>query len=290
VLYLCPLIAAILYPFGSIFLKRGMAEGGGFIRGVVVSNVVMALCFVPLLAFADKPNWDFIVWPLIAGVAFFVGQVLTVIAVRVGDVSVQAPLMGTKVVFVALYSTFIRPDEVPPLLWIGASLTAVAVFLIGGTSLSALRAASRTIIFAFLSCACFGLTDTLAGYRSAEFGRIPFIVLMTALLGGFSLFLIPFAKGKFRDIPKSGLRGLTAGGVAMGLQAVVLNLGLSFNGQATAQNIVYSSRGLFGVLIVWGAGSLLGNHEALTAGPQEMRRRLCGALLLCVAIALVVRG
>lgn len=287
-LYLLPLASAIIYPIGSIFIKRGMAEGGGFFRGVIVSNLFMSACFPLLLFFAEPPDWGHVFWPVIAGVGFFLGQLFTVIAIRIGDVSVQAPLMGTKVVFVAVYSTFLRPDEVPPLLWAGAAVTAVAVFLIGGTSPSAFRKAWKTILFSLISCAFFGLTDTLVGYRSQAFGPVPFIVMMTMILGAMSFLLLPFVKGRFRDIPKAGWKGLAIGGGAMGLQAVILNLSLSTFGQATAQNIVYSSRGLFGVLMIWLLGAFLGNREALVAGSAEMRRRLAGSLLLIVAIVLVI--
>jgi len=287
-LYLLPLASALIYPIGGIFLKRGMAEGGGFYRGVIVSNLFMAACFPLLLFFGDAPNWEHVFWPVVSGIGFFLGQLFTVIAIRVGDVSVQAPLMGTKVVFVAVYSTFLKPDEVPPLLWFGATVTAIAVFLIGGTSLKAFRKAWKTILFSLISCAFFGLTDTLVGYRSQEFGAVPFIVTMTMILGGLSFLLLPFVKGRFRDIPRTAWKSLAIGGGAMGLQAVILNLSLTTFGQATAQNIVYSSRGLFGVLIIWLIGSFLGNREALVAGPSEMRRRLAGSVLLCVAIAIVI--
>ena len=58
-------------------------------------------------------------------------------------------------------------------------------------------------------------------------------------------------------------------------------------GQAAAINIVYSSRALFGVLLVIYVGAKLGNLEAASAGPKVMRNRLAGAILLCAAIGLI---
>ena len=57
--------------------------------------------------------------------------------------------------------------------------------------------------------------------------------------------------------------------------------------QATAINIVYSSRAIFGVLLIIFLGAKLGNLEASVAGAKVMRNRLLGAALLCVAIALI---
>jgi drug/metabolite transporter (DMT)-like permease len=283
-----PLAAAMLYPLGSIFLKRAMELGSGPMRAMVVGNLCMCACF-GLLAFraSAPPDWSQVGWPILTGCAFFIGQVLTIVAIRAGDVSVQAPLMGTKVVFVALYSFFLQPDEVPPLLWIASALTAVAVFLIGGASPRALRSAGRTITFSLLSCAFFGLSDTLMGYRSQAFGTDWFIVGVALTFGALSFLLIPFCKGSLREIPKPAWKGLILGGLAMGGQALILNIALTTFGHATAINVVYSSRGLWGVLLVWFAGSLLGNFERRDAGPAIMRRRFLGSLLLCGAIALV---
>ncbi len=278
----------MLYPLGSIFLKRAMELGSGPMRTMVVGNLVMGACFV-LLSFraSGPPDWSQLGWPLLTGCAFFLGQVLTIAAIRSGDVSVQAPLMGTKVVFVAIYSFFLKPDEVPPLLWLASGLTAVAVFLIGGASPKALRSAGKTIRYALASCAFFGLSDTLMGYRSSAFGADWFLVFVALTFSGLSLCLLPFCRGPLREIPKPAWKGLLLGGLAIGGQALILNLALTGFGHATAINVVYSSRGLWGVLLVWFVGSLLGNFERRDTGPAIMRRRFLGSLLLCAAIALV---
>ena len=265
-----------------------MEEGGGLMRTVVFSNIVLALCFVPLFALVDEPpDWSQVIWPLLGGAGYFFGQLFTVLAIRAGDVSLQAPLMGVKVIFVAAYSFVLMPSDVPPLLWLASALTAIAVFLLGGASPKNFREAGKTILYALLACASYAVVDTLAGYRSAAFGTYPFMIFMTAILAVLSIFLLPFCHGRIREIPKRAWPGLLLGSIAMGAQAVILILGLAFHGQATLQNVIYSSRGLFGILLVWWVGHLLGNHERHTAGSAMMRRRLAGALLLCVAIGLV---
>jgi drug/metabolite transporter (DMT)-like permease len=176
---------------------------------------------------------------------------------------------------------------VPPLLWVGAAVCTVGIFLIGGGTLQAFRRSGKTVILTLAACLFFGATDTLSSYRSAAFGRIPFILLTVSFVSLLSLGLIPFFRTRLRDTPPASLRLMGIGSLAIGLQALILISALTQFGQATAINIVYSSRALFGVLLVILLGARLGNLEARDAGRQVMRNRLVGALLLCAAIALI---
>jgi drug/metabolite transporter (DMT)-like permease len=285
---LAPLVSALIYPFASLFLKRAIGEGGGLLRTAFLSNIVLFAVFLPALLFNQTaPQWSHIGWPLLAGLCFFGGQVFTFLAIRAGDVSLQAPLMGIKVIFVALFSFFLKPDEVPPLLWVGSALTAMAIFLLGGASLKALLENSRTVLWSLIACACFGGSDSLAGYRSADFGRIPFIIVMVTVVAIGSLALVPFFSAPLKDIPRHARNLAMLGGLAIGLQGIILNLSLAFLGQATAMNIVYSTRALWGVLLVWLLGHKLGNHEAAERGHAVMTRRLAGACLLSAAVMTV---
>ena len=195
--------------------------------------------------------------------------------------------MGLKLIFVAAFSSLVRPDEVPPLLWAGAAICCAGIFLIGGGNLQAFRRSARTVVLTLIACFFFGATDTLSSYRSASFGRIPFILATVGCVSLLSLGLVPFFRTRLRDTPPAALRLMGIGSLAIGLQAVILISALTHFGQATAINIVYSSRALFGVLLVIFLGAQLGNLEASQAGSKIMRNRLFGSLLLCAAIILV---
>lgn len=288
---LLPLASAILYPVGNLFLKRSIHEGGGLVRSLFVSNLVLLPCFIPLLVFAgDAPDWGEWHWPLLTGACYFLGQLFTLVAIQSGDVSVQTPLMGLKLLFVVTFSSLVRPDEVAPLLWVGAAISTAGIFLIGGGSVSAFRRSARTVVLTLIACLFFGATDTLSSYRSASFGTIPFVLATVGCVVLLSLGLIPFFRAPLRDIPRESRVLLGIGSLAIGLQAVLLMLSLTRFGQATAINIVYSSRALFGVLLVMFLGTRLGNAEAAGAGRKVMCNRLAGALLLCAAIALIFLG
>ena len=287
-LILVPMTSALLYAFGSLFLKQGLQNGSGTIRSLILTNFIMSACFMPTLAWHSGPiNWSVVYWPLLTGVCFFGGQAFTVWAIKTGDVSVQTPLMGTKVVFVAAFSMFLAPEPIPLMLWVSAGITAIAVFLLGQSNELNFHAVRKAVILSLIACVFFGATDSLVAAKSTEFGRVPMMVGMMLTLSVCSLGLIPFAQAPLFRLARPAWVPMLAGSVLMGLQALILNVGLSFLGNATTMNVVYSIRGLFGILLVWFVGKRFANRERETAGTRLMQFRFAGALLLMLAIGLM---
>src|SRR5205814_2153574 len=102
---LVPLGAALGYAFAALMLKRG-TEGAGPWRVNFSTNWVQAtlfslLWFVPTEHPASFSNASHAV---ISGAVFFIGQIFTFLALSRGDVSVATPVLGSKVIFVALFS------------------------------------------------------------------------------------------------------------------------------------------------------------------------------------------
>ena len=56
---------------------------------------------------------------------------------------------------------------------------------------------------------------------------------------------------------------------------------------ATEANIIYASRGLWSIVIIWFAGKSLGIHEK-NIGKSMMLRRLAGASLLMLAVVTAI--
>ncbi|WP_309387794.1 DMT family transporter [Cerasicoccus frondis] len=286
--YIIPAFAAALYALSSMFSKRALQEGVGMLRLAFVSNICLFLVFAPLILLDDSPpNWDEIHWPLLAGTGFFLGNVLTFAAIRFGDVSIQAPMMGTKVVFVAAFSVLIGAGPVPVTWWIGAGMTAIAIFLLGFSDWSNRHAVWKTALLALASSAVFGLTDALVMKYAKVFSPGWFLSAITTVMLVESLLLIPFFNGRLRDIPRRAWPWLLGAASIMAIQSACLGSALAFFGDATALNIIYASRGLWGIVFVWRIGSWFGNRES-DAGNQVMGRRLAGALMLVAAIALVL--
>jgi hypothetical protein len=64
---------------------------------------------------------------------------------------------------------------------------------------------------------------------------------------------------------------------------------ISVYGQATSANVLYSSRGLWSVVAVWGIGHWFTNREQ-HLGARVLVWRLVGAILMVAALMMVLVG
>src|SRR5262245_42244927 len=100
--YSLPLISATVYVAGALFLKRAVELTGDVWRTTCICNIVTALAFAPTAVLGGNipPSADW--WqPAVVAVLFVLGQVLTLLALRIGDVSIATPVLGLKIVLVA---------------------------------------------------------------------------------------------------------------------------------------------------------------------------------------------
>ena len=87
--------------------------------------------------------------------------------------------------------------------------------------------------------------------------------------------------------PAIARRALISGALLLGGQNLVMALAIRFSGDATAVNIIYSSRCVLSVVLAWATARWLGSREA-TLPRHVLLLRLAGAALLAGAIAMVV--
>jgi drug/metabolite transporter (DMT)-like permease len=288
-LLVLPLFAGFFYALSSLFLKRGLQEGVGFVRTLFLSNLMMAAVVPALLFFQAEPVfWDRIHLPLIAGVLFFLGQIFTFVAIRAGDVSVVGPTMGTKVIFVAVYGSLVFGRELPPVGWLAVVLAGLAVVLLGLTrnGVGDRRAVLAAIGWALVSCSFFALCDNLVSEWSPRFGQPAFVVVLFLFNAVASLFLVPFFHEPLRALPRKSWPWIGWGAFLLGLQASLLAVALTYE-EPTVANTLYSSRGLWTVVLVAVIGAWFGNREG------ELPRwilglRLGGSVLVIVAIYLML--
>jgi drug/metabolite transporter (DMT)-like permease len=102
-----------------------------------------------------------------------------------------------------------------------------------------------------------------------------------------SLVLLPLFRRDGRRLSTAGWRWLIGGATLLGVQASGVAWGI-VNLGATTTNVLYNSRGLWSVVLVWTIGHWFGNIER-TQGRAVMLRRLGGSLLLLAAIFLIVK-
>lgn len=287
---LIPLGCAALYVLGALTMKRAGAFGVGVWRTSFVANWTMFFVFVPWW-FAQggelRPLADY--WqPAVTGLFFLGGQVFVFLALSKGDVSVTTPVMGSKVMLVALFTSLLRVGEVPVRWWVAAGLSAAAVALLhAGEKHGARRNVGPTVLLALASAASYGLGDVLMQKWVPAWGTASYFPAMFLLVGIYSFAFVPFFSAPLRALPGEAWRwvGLGAAFMALNNAGIVLTLGIW--GDATAVNIVYSVRGLLSVAAVWAIGHWFASTEQHLE-PRVFRFRLTGALLLVAAVLLVL--
>lgn len=288
--YINPLVCAFLFGIASLAIKRGLMEGAGATRGVFITNGVFFLCLLPLWWISGEAYPPGLLWaPAVAGLAAFLGSLFQTIALKLGDVSVATPLLGGKVLFVALFSTLILGNVLPLSWWAGAVLAGVGVFFLGqapGQSTQPSRL-GLTVFLSLLSVCAFALMDICVAGWGEAFGFRKFVAFQQVVTFGLSLTLIPFFKGSLRSMSTTCWGWLVGGSLIVVGQYYLLNWTISTYKDPTAVNIFYSSRGIWSILLVWSVGSLFGNPEG-GLGWRVLTRRIFGASLLLAAICLVL--
>ena len=288
--YFIPLASAFGYGIAALMLKRATERGAGSWRVSFITNWMLGACFTVLwLRPAEHPATLLNVWhAAVTGLLFFVGQVFTFLALSRGDVSVATPVLGSKVIFVALFSVLLGTAVVTPTMWFAVALTAVATALLGGGgSVKNRDVILRSMLYGFCAAACFAFTDVLQQRWVPQWGfnhYAPTQFLTVALL---SFGLVPFFRGSLRDLTPSAWRWALGGSFVLALQAGGVAWAIVFIG-ATTTNVLYNSRGMWSVVLVWTVGHWFGNVER-THGRAVMLRRLGGSLLLLAAIFLIVQ-
>jgi len=280
-----PLIAAFLYAMAAILLKRALVEGAGPWRVAFGCNMVMAVGYQACWAVHTQPfSAAGAGHAALAACTFFLGQIFTFLALNVGDVSVVTPILGTKVVWVAIFSTVLTGRAHSPQLWMAVFATALGAAFLGYQPGVHPRHVALSVGAALATACSFGMTDVLVQKYAPGWGFGSFVPTMFLLVGVLSLGFVPLMRGPGVWAPL----WLGSGAVLLAGQALGLAFALSTLGEATRINIAYNSRGLWSVALIWAFGHWFGNTER-EGGSRRMLGRLAGAVLLVVAIFIASR-
>ncbi|RME67043.1 MAG: DMT family transporter [Verrucomicrobia bacterium] len=287
--YLFPLLSSWFYVAGVMFIKQCSARGVGIWRITFVSNLVSAVMYVPLVFVpGDWPSLARLWEPALAACLFIGGQAFTFIALQKGDVSVATPVLGLKPVIVALFVVGILGDEIRPALWAAAGMSAAGVAMLNARGQSGRHHhVLSTIVLSLLAGSCFSLFDVLVQKFSGTWEIQRFLPAMFGFVSVFSLAFVRWFTGPLRGIRPEAWKPLGWGSFFLGLQGLVFISTVAVYGDATALNIIFSSRGLWSVVAVWWLGHWFGNTER-DAGGRVLGLRLAGALVMLAAIALVL--
>lgn len=286
-----PLAAAFTYVAAVLSLKRAAELGAGLWHSTVIANLFAVLVFQGLL-FLGGPGQPFALWwqPLVMALLFLSGQIWTLFSLQKGDVSVATPVLGLKIILVAFFTTLLLAQPLPWQLWLAAFLSTCGIASLNQTGKSKDTPAASvlpTVLSAGGAAVSFALFDVLVQKWTPAWGMGRLLPLTVGIMGVLSLALIPLFPTPLRALPLGAKRWLGVGGGLIALQSLLFVSAIAYFGQATASNVVYSSRGVWSIVAV----ALLGHwfHSAeKQMSAVVFRWRLLGAVLMFVAIVLVL--
>jgi drug/metabolite transporter (DMT)-like permease len=283
-----PLLAAVVYALSALYFKQATMEGGGLWRITFLATWGQALLLLPLVFIGNGPlletNWGHV---FLTAFVFYVGQLSVFAGMRFGDVSVVTPVMGIKVLLVAVLVVWTTHEPLPPVWWAAAGLSAAAALLLGGGHPSGTRGLLPGLLGGLGAALAFAGVDVLFQLWGDGPGVWRFSALVALVMGVLSLSLMPLLEGPVLQLSRGALRAFVPGLLATIAQVLLMAYCVVKLKGAAWANLLYSSRGVWSVLLVWKAGRFFGNTEN-EIGQGGMLRRLVGAALMLAAIALVL--
>ena len=197
--------------------------------------------------------------------------------------------MGTKVVFVALLAPFFAGEKLGLALWCSALLTCVATALLSGEFRTNSKRLIPSLIFGISAAICYATSDIMQQRWGKNLGFGHFAPIMFATIGVLGCGLIPLFSAPLSALPRASLCWGLAGGLLISLQATGIAYSIAVYNEVTLTNILYTTRGIWSVLLVWSVGHWFSNTEK-SVGSAIMLRRLLGAALLLCAVLLGLLG
>lgn len=288
-----PLAAAVLYSFGAYALKGAQRRGVTSAQAAFWTNIATAVGFMVIFYPWSDPRLGAIPWGNVVavGLAFYLGQITTILSFEKGGVSIATPMLGSKVLMVALLVVVFLDEPLGWPTWVAAALTTLGVVLLArsGGEQRAGEHMGWGLVLATCAAFCFAVFDVMVQAWSPGYGfgyLLPPAMVLAALMS-FSLPVI--SQGPFFAIPSGVVRPLGAGAALLTMQALLLIWSIGHFGDAAGANVVYGSRGVWGVLIVALLGRWYYSVEAIGTRTIFLKR-LVGALVIAAAIGVLVLG
>ncbi len=284
---LLPLLSALLYSLAITLLKRVLGSTGDLWGMACVINGVVALVYAPMFFFGEPSiPWERAYQPALVGLFFLLGQVLSFKAIAQGDLSVATPALGLKILIVAVLSVFFLNDPIAWTWWLAAFLAVAALVLLGIGQPMQRRNTAVTLLLSLAAAFQFACTDILVQKWAPDWGAPRFLAFFAVAGFVYSLLFFAMADKSRHRYSAADKKMVFWGALLFAFQAMGLGLALGYYGMATVVNIVYSSRGVWNILLVLAIGAQLGNAE-FAGGGRILAFRLVGAALITAAIALV---
>ena len=128
--------------------------------------------------------------------------------------------------------------------------------------------------------------DTVIQRGAPDFGAFNFLAAIFATLGLISALLWPWVGRPEVQTPVRAHGWLIGAILLTAAQGLLMTLSIGIWQDATGVNVVYSLRGVWGVVLVGLVGRWFGNTERHDAGARTLWFRFAGAALILLAVVL----
>jgi len=279
--------------------QRGLGRQHVALRLLAVAHLLMAAVCGPLIWAGwptPAPAWEFFAIPASGSAGcYLIGQTAVFAALKRAEASRVAPLLGLKIVMLAMIVSFVLHHELDARQWVAVGLSVVAAGLLqAGRE----RVSAAAFGFVLASCLCFAISDiwivslidglqagtTAAGGSLGRLHAGGLALALTYALCGILFAPVVVALWPHRRADWSGaaayatawLAAMTGLYCCFGLVGVVLG------------NILQSTRGVMAVVL----GAALAHHGwhdlEQRVDRATLLRRVAAALLMTAAIAVYV--
>lgn len=284
-----PFTSSVFVILGLLALQRAQAKGLSAWTTLIGLNWACGLVYPPLLLLGGEWHIARLHEPAIVGGLFMLGQFFVLLSIRWGDVSISAPVQGVKVILVPALAALFQVSDIRSNIWWAAALALIGIILVQAKKGHASRRQiTLGILFALLAALCMSIFDLLLQHWAAPWGSGVFLTITFFTAALIATPLLPLADNWTKIRHCGATRPLILGCVLMAVQSIGMTFTLAQFGDATRVNIVYSLRGLWGVVLTWLLAKHLGLEHPLDQ--RTMKLRFAGALLLTIAVVAACFG
>jgi drug/metabolite transporter (DMT)-like permease len=284
------LVAAFCQSLSYIFSKRFIHHNGNSLQLLIVSHITMgvmgAVVFAGILMYKTLPPLEQYLWPLIKTNGFYLlAQLSFFIALKSTEASRLSPLLGLKILFIAVISTLFFNADLTAIQWVGVGVCLAGAVM---SNWSGGSIPLKSIFWILFSCLGYSLSDinikilvdSLA-FKNTTIAALTSGAMCYTLNGGIAAlayFVTPGTSIK-QFKPAMPFSVLWFGAM------LFLFTCFGFIGPVFG-NIVQSSRGIISVVL----GLIIAKIGYLELEPEVNRvlfiQRIAAAILITVAVIL----
>ena len=275
---------------------RTLQQREGMVRYFCYFNMApAAMALITWAVIWPDLNWPLIRAMLLASAPGLLGILFFGLALRHGEVSHVAPVMGGKTLIVTVMAVSLGFESAGPELWAASAVLFVALVLLSGRTdilRKPWRLAQPSLLLIVLACAGYGAADVITRQQieTHHLKVWDFLTVGWVMRGTVAtIFLLVYTRVTRTAFWPRRTSTLLITAPAVAAHAILFVTAMKLMNSAIMTNVLSSLRGLIAVAAVWILGHLnVGRYERLTR--RMIVWRLAGSVLVCLAVWIALSG